>query len=377
MREVVVVEGVRTAIGKKNGGLKDWRSDNLLAMVLKELVNRSNIPKEVIEDVIIGCVTQTSEQGGNIARIAALLAEYPISVPGVTIDRQCGSSLQAIHFGAQVIAANDAEIVVAGGVESMTRVPMFSNVSSGGWNEIYEKRFGPIHQGLGAERINEVYNISRNELDEYAFNSHKKAIVAIEKGYFQKELFSDLEGNLIVEDEGPRRDTTLEKLSILKTVFKEDGMITAGNASMISDGAAAVLLMSKEKAIDLGMKPRFSIIAKVAVGSDPHLMLTGPIEATKKALQKAGLTIDDIDRIEVNEAFATVPIAWMREFPNQEEKLNVNGGAISLGHPLGATGARLFVSLMNELERIGATYGLIAICEGHGMANATIIKRIK
>ncbi|GAA0421058.1 MAG: thiolase family protein [Bacillota bacterium] len=379
MREVVIVEGCRTAVGRRKGALKNDRSDELAAIILEELVKRAGVKKDIIEDVILGCVTQCNEQAGNIARTAALIAGFPVHVPGVTIDRQCGSSQQAVHFAAQAIASGDMEVVIAGGVESMTRAPMFSNVGETKPSNKLTANYEIVNQGVSAEKIAQRWHISRNMLDAYALRSHKHAIHAVDQGRFQKEIVpihSEEKDSVFDTDEGPRRDTTLEALAKLKAVFMEEGRITAGNSSQMSDGASAVLLMSKEKAAMLGLEPRAKIIARTVIGSDPTLMLTGPIAATKQALNKASLSIDDIDRYEVNEAFASIPIAWLHDLNADQRKLNVNGGAIALGHPLGATGTKLLVSLLHELERIQGQYGLVAICEGMGMANATIIERL-
>ncbi len=383
MNEVVIIEAVRTPVGKRNGALSQIRPDELLAMVLKELVERSGIDGSVVEDVLAGCVSQSGEQGGDIARVAALIAGFPIEVPGVTIDRQCGSSQQAIHFGSQAIACGDMDVVIAGGVESMSRVPMFSNMQGAASSDKLTDKFEMINQGLSAERIAERWELSKQELDEYAVSSHQKALRAIEEGRFSKELM-DVEvpsedGSMatVTRDEGPRTGTNLQALAQLKPAFQEGGRITAGNASQMSDGAAAVLLMSRSKAESLGLKPRFRVVARSVVGSDPTLMLTGPAAATEKVLQKAGLSINEIDLFEVNEAFAPVPLFWLKETGAPPEKLNVNGGAIALGHPLGATGAKLMTTLMHELERSKGRYGLQAVCEGLGMANATIIERLE
>ena len=377
MREVVIVEACRTAVGRRGGALKDYRSDDLLADVLEELMTRSGVRKSLVDDVIIGSVTQTGEQAMNVARDALLIAGFPVSVPGVTIDRQCGSSQQAVHFGAQAILAGDMEVVIAGGVESMSRSPMFSNVGETKPSPRLTNRYEIVNQGISAEMIAEKWDFTRRELDEFSLESHKKALKAIKEGYFNREIVSVVTGEgVFARDEGPREDTSIEALKGLRPVFKEDGLITAGNASQMSDGASAVLLMSMEKAEELGLKPKAKIVSRIALGSDPTLMLTGPIEATKRALEKAHLTIEDIDLYEVNEAFAPVPLAWLEEIGAKEEKLNVNGGAIALGHPLGATGTKLLTSLLFELERRKVRYGLLAICEGMGMANATIIKRL-
>ncbi|OZI12208.1 acetyl-CoA acetyltransferase [Bacillaceae bacterium SAS-127] len=382
MREVVIVEGVRSAVGRRKGAFSHMRPDDLAAEVLKGLVSRAGISADMVEDVIFGCVSQVGEQSVNMARQASLIAGFPVSVPGTTIDRQCGSSQQAVHFAAQAIAAGDMDIVIAGGVESMTRIPMFSNRLDAEWSEQLTSQHEIIHQGLSAERMADKWELSRETLDQFSYNSHQKALKAQAEGRFNTEILpievtlEDGSKKLISEDEGPRKETTVDILNGLKAVFRENGKIHAGNASQMSDGAAALLIMSREKAEQLQLKPRFRIVARTVVGSDPTLMLTGPIDATAKALEKAELTIDDIDLYEVNEAFASVPLAWLADTGANPDKLNVNGGAIALGHPLGATGAKLMITLMNELERTNGRYGLQAVCEGHGMANATIIERI-
>lgn len=382
MREVVIVEGIRTPVGRRNGVLKDVRPDDLAGEVLKKLIEKAGIDPAIVDDVILGCVSQSGEQAGDIARVAALIAGFPIEVPGTTIDRQCGSSQQAVHFASQAILSGDMDVVVAGGVENMSRVPMGSNYQGAGTSQKYMDSYEVINQGLSAERIAEKWGITREDCDQFSVESHAKAICAQKEGHFNREMISvtgtDKEGNQIevTEDQGPRDGTTLEVLAGLKPVFQEGGLIHAGNSSQISDGAAVLLLMERSKAEELGLKPRFKVHTRVVVGSDPTLMLTGPIPATKKALEKAGLTIDDIDIFEVNEAFAPVPIAWLKETGADPQKLNPNGGAIALGHPLGGSGARLMVSMIHELERTGGRYGLQTMCEGHGMANATIIERL-
>lgn len=383
MVEAVIVDAVRTPVGRSGGKLKGIRAEDLAALPLTELVKRSSIDKNIIEDVIYGCVTQSGEQGAVIARQAALIAGYPIHVPGTTIDRQCGSSQQAVHFASQAIMSGDMDVVVAGGVESMSRVPMLSNRKNTAYSKRLTSQYEMIHQGLSAERIAKKWQISRREMDELSLESHLRALSAQEKGYFKDEimpvevLLEDGQTMIVSEDEGPRSDTSLEILSELQPIFKENGSITAGNASQMSDGAAAILMMSDQKANDLHLTSRFRIITRTVVGSDPTLMLTGPIPATKKALEKSNLSIDDIDVFEVNEAFASVPIAWLKETGANPEKVNPNGGAIALGHPLGASGARLMISMMHELERTDGRYGLQTMCEGFGMANATIIERIE
>lgn len=383
LKDVVIIEGVRTPVGKRKGMLRHLRPDELAALVLQELVARTKISAADVEDVIMGCVSQVEEQGYNIARTAVLMAGFPQHVPGTTIDRQCGSGQQAIHFASQAILSGDMDIVIAGGVESMSRIPLGSSRQHTTWSEGLTSSYEMIHQGISAERIADKWGFTRHQLDEFSYKSHQKALIALEEGRFKNEIMPikvELEDGTLVEmtdDEGPRKDTTIDKLGSLKSVFKEDGMIHAGNASQMSDGAAALLLMSKEKADELGLSPRFRIIARTVVGSDPTLMLTGPIEATKQVLKKAGLSIEEMDTYEVNEAFAPVPLCWLEEIKADPEKLNPNGGAIALGHPLGATGARIMISMMNELDRIDGRYGLQAICEGGGMANATIIERIR
>jgi acetyl-CoA acyltransferase len=383
MREAVIVEGIRSAIGKRNGALKNIRPDDLAGEILKGLIKKSRLDPGYVDDVILGCVTQSGEQAGDIARVAALIAGFPVEVPGTTIDRQCGSSQQAVHFAAQAILSGDMDIVIAGGVENMSRVPIGSNYGGTDFSEKLKGQHEIIHQGLSAERIAKKFGISRGELDQFAYESHQKAFNAQKNGRFQGEIhpleIPLEEGGTILfnKDEGPRPGTTVDILSNLKPSFKENGIIHAGNSSQISDGAAALLLMSREKAEELGLKARFKVHTRVVTGSDPTLMLTGPIPATRKALDKSGLSIKDIDVFEVNEAFAPVAIAWLREMKADPAKLNPNGGAIALGHPLGASGARIMVTMINELERTGGRYGLQTMCEGHGMANATIIERLE
>lgn len=382
MREVVIVAAVRTAVGRRKGALSHVRADDLAADVLQEAVQRAGITKEQVDDVILGCVTQTAEQGGNIARTALLMAGFPDSVPGVTIDRQCGSSQQAVHFAAQAILAGDMDIVIAGGVESMSRVSMGTNMQNAHLGNRLQENYNIIHQGLSAEKIAEKWSLSKEQLNSYAYESHQRALAAIEAGYFKDEI---LPIEVIQEhdtvttvgrDEGPRAETTVDILNSLKTVFQEDGVITAGNASQMSDGASAVVVMALDRAQELGIQPLAKIITRVVVGSDPTLMLTGPIEATRKALERSGLKIEDIDTYEVNEAFAPVPLVWLQEIGGDPKKLNPDGGAIALGHPLGATGTKLLTTLLYRMERENYRYGLLAICEGMGMANATIIEKM-
>ncbi len=379
---MVIVAAVRTAVGRSRGALSNVRADDLAADVLQEAVQRAGINKEQVEDVIFGCVTQTAEQGANIARTALLMAGFPESVPGVTIDRQCGSSQQAVHFAAQAILAGDMDIVIAGGVESMTRVQMGSNMKGAHVGKRLHDNYSIIHQGLSAEKIAGKWGLKKEQLNNYAYNSHRRALTAIEAGHFKKEILpiqiTQEDGSVTTfsVDEGPRAETTIDILNGLRTVFQEDGVITAGNASQMSDGASAVVVMSLEKAQELGIQPLAKIVTRVVVGSDPTLMLTGPIEATRQALERSGLTIEEIDTYEVNEAFAPVPLVWLHEIGADPNKLNPDGGAIALGHPLGATGTKLLTTMLYRMERENLRYGLLAICEGMGMANATIIEKM-
>ncbi|PIC72924.1 acetyl-CoA C-acyltransferase [Sporosarcina sp. P26b] len=383
MREAVIVEWVRTPVGKRNGLLSTMRAEDLAAKPLAEVIKRAGIDAGLVEDVIFGCVSQVGEQSFDIARVAALQAGYPVEVPGTTVDRQCGSSQQAVHFAAQAIISGDMDVVVAGGVESMSRVPMGSTRLGVAFSEELTSKYEMVHQGESAERIAEQWEITREEMDRYSLESNEKAIAARKEGKFDSEIMPievtlpDGTNMIVKDDEGPREDTTMEKLSKLKTPFRENGDVTAGNSSQISDGANAILLMSREKAEELGLKPKFKVLTRVVVGSDPTLMLTGPIPATQKALEKSGLTMEDIDVFEVNEAFSVVTIAWLKETGADPKKLNPNGGAIALGHPLGASGGRLMITMMSELERTGGRYGLQTMCEGHGMANATILERLE
>ena len=380
MREVVIVEAVRTPTGRRNGALKDVHPVVLAAMALRELMERAKVDPALVEDVVMGCVSQVGEQGINIARNAVLQAGFPIEVPATTVDRQCGSGQQAIHFAASLIAAGVCDITIGAGVESMSRLPIGSSIATGGhpFPPSLLEMYPLTHQGLSAEMIAEKWSIPREELDAFSLRSHQRAAAATDAGYFDRELMSVslADGSRFTHDEGIRRDTTLEKLAALQPSFKSDGVITAGNSSQISDGAAAVLLMTPEKAAELGLRPRARIVAQKVVGVDPVMMLTGPIPATQQILAKAGLTMSDIDLFEVNEAFAPVVLAWQRELDPDMERVNVNGGAIALGHPLGCSGARLMTTLLHELERREARYGLQTMCCGGGLGTATIIERI-
>ena len=390
MQTAVIVDAVRTPTGKRNGKLKDWHATDLAAHTLEAIVERNGLDPGLIDDVMMGCVSQTGEQGVNIGRNAALGAGFPEEVPGVTIDRQCGSSQQAAHFAAQGVMAGVYDVVIAAGVESMTRVPMLVTAEQGPgvpfgpkMLERYDDELVP--QGLSAEMVAEKWAIGREELDALSLESHQRAARATEEGRFANQIVpvpvtvDGVEESMTV-DEGIRFETSLEKLASLKPVFKPDGVITAGNSSQISDGSAAVLIMSESKAGELGLQPRARFVSFALAGVDPVMMLTGPIPATQKVLDRAGLTIDDIDIFEVNEAFSSVVAAWRREMPGDDaelwERTNVNGGAIALGHPLGCTGAKLLTTLVHELERSGGRYGLQTLCEGGGMANALIIERI-
>lgn len=381
MREVVIVEAVRTPVGKRNGVFRDKHPVHLAAVVLDEVVRRAGIGKQLIEDIVMGCVTPIGEQGYNIGRLAALEAGFPVEVPAVQINRMCGSGQQAIHFAAQEIKSGDMDITIAAGVESMTKVPILSDGNERTIPPSLHEKYEFVHQGVSAERIAEKYGLTREQLDEYAYESHQRALRAQAEGRFTEEIIPihglDKDGNdiIVTADEGPRQDTSFEALATLKPVFKQNGKITAGNASQMSDGAAAALLMERETAIRLGLKPKAKIVAQTVVGSDPTYMLDGVIPATKKVLQKANLTIDDIDLVEINEAFAPVVLAWQKEIGAPLSRVNVNGGAIALGHPLGATGVKLMTSLVHELERRKGRYGLLTICIGHGMSTATIIER--
>ncbi|WP_128894826.1 thiolase family protein [Longirhabdus pacifica] len=382
MTEVIIASAVRTAVGKKNGVFRKVHPIDLAAAVLKEVVHRAGMEAAAVEDVVMGCVSPLKEQGMNIARLSLLRAGYPVTVPGVQINRMCGSGQQAIHFASQEIASGDMDVTIGGGVEHMTCVPIGSDGDTSTITPELHAQYTFVHQGVSAELVAEKYGVTKAEMDRYALQSHERAVAAIQAGCFADEIVGvkglDKAGNeiIVTQDEGPRADTTLDKIASLQPAFREDGTITAGNASQVSDGAAAVLLMNKEKADQLGVKARGRIVAQTVVGSDPTIMLDGVIPATHKVLNKANLTIKDMDRIEINEAFAPVVLAWKKETDADLEKVNVNGGAIALGHPLGATGAKLLTSLLYELERIQGRYGLLTVCIGHGMSTAMIIERI-
>ena len=386
-----IVEAVRTAGGKRDGKLSLWHPADLGATVLNELVQRLDMDPSLVDDVIFGCVDQVGAQSGNIARNAVLSSSFPESVPGTSVDRQCGSSQQAIHFAIQAVMSGTQDIVIGGGVEVMSMVPIGAAVKDGfdaghGFpfdSDGMKKRYPGIFfsQFTGAELVAEKWNLSREDLDKFALESHQKAANAPNSNFFDREILpvqgKNSEGinDMVIADEGIRFDASLDKLSGLKTVI-ENGVITAGNASQITDGAAAVMVCNDAGLKKIQANPRAEIVSIAVVGDDPVFMLTGPIPASQKALSAANLSIDDIDLYEVNEAFAPVPLAWAKELKADRKKLNVNGGAMALGHPLGATGAKLMTTLLHEMERTESKFGLQAICEGGGTANATIIKRV-
>jgi acetyl-CoA acyltransferase len=384
MRDAVIVGAVRSPIGvgkPEKGSLSGINPVDLSAMVLEGLMARTGVDPALVDDVIWGCVSQVGEQSFNVGRNAALAAGFPESVPGVTVDRQCGSSQQAAHFAAAGVIAGQYDMVIAGGVESMSRVPMFSNTEGG------DGPFGPrmleryknelVPQGISAEMIAAQWGLSRTDLDELAVASHARAAAATDSGIFDEEIIPiTTTAGIITKDQGIRPGTSLEGLAALKTPFKEGGVVTAGNASQISDGAAALLITTSERAAELGLQPLARFHTFALAGVDPVIMLTGPIPATQKVLQRSGLSISDIGAFEVNEAFASVLGAWLKETGASHELTNVNGGAMALGHPLGASGARVMTTLVHHMRRSGARYGLQSICEGGGMANATILERL-
>ena len=379
MAEAVIVEAVRSAVGKRNGGLSGVHPAELSAQVLNGLVERAGVDPEVIDDVIWGCVMQAGEQALDIARTAVLTAGWPETIPGVTVDRQCGSSQQSVHFAAAGVVAGHYDAVVAGGVESMSRTPMGASLANGGnpYSAGFKARYARTpNQGIGAEMMAEKWGLTRTMLDQFSLDSHEKAGAAQASGAFddQTVAIKDPEGNVINKDEGIRLGTTLEKMSQLKPAFKEDGVIHAGNSSQISDGSGALLFMSAEKAKSLGLKPLARVHTAVLAGADPVMMLSAPIPATQKALKRSGLSLSDIGAFEVNEAFAPVPMAWLKEIGADEKKLNPNGGAIALGHPLGGSGARIMTTLLYHMRDNNIRYGLQTMCEGGGQANATILE---
>ena len=385
MREAVIVDAIRTPVGKRDGGLKGWHPVDLLGHTLRAIVQRNKLDPALIDDVVAGCVGQAGEQAFNVARNAVLAAGLPESVPGTTVDRQCGSSQQAAHFAAQGVIAGSYDIAIACGVECMSRVPMGSNGAGPGkpFGPMVAKRYNNVvfNQGIGAEMMAERWRITREDADAFSLESHRRAARASEEGRFCQEITPvpvETENGLIHlnRDEGFRANASLEKMATLKAVFKPDGVVTAANASQISDGAAALIIMELATAVRLGLRPLARFAGFALAAEDPVIMLSAPIPATRKVLDRAGLSINDIDLFEVNEAFATVPLAWLKETGADPAKLNVNGGAVALGHPLGASGARLMSTLVHELQRTGGRYGLQTMCEGGGMANATILERM-
>jgi acetyl-CoA acyltransferase len=379
MRDAVIVDAVRTPVGRRGGGLSGVHPADLAAHVLDALVERSGFDPALVDDVVFGCVSQVGEQTFDIARTAVLSAGWPESVPGTTVDRQCGSSQQAVHFAAAGLVAGQYELVVAGGVESMSRVPLMSAAATGNpLGPRYSARYGEDFpsQGLGAEMIASRWSLSRARLDEFSLASHRKAAAAQAGGRFDAQLAPVLleDGTMVGRDEGVRRDTSIEKLAALEPVFKTDGVVHAGNASQISDGAAVLLMTTSERAAALGLAPLARVHTAVLAADDPVTMLTAPIPATAKALARSGLKLDEIGVFEVNEAFAAVPLAWLAETGADEWLLNPLGGAIALGHPLGASGARLMTTMIHHMRDQGIRYGLQTMCEGGGQANATIVE---
>ncbi len=391
MPVAVIVDAVRTPGGKRNGKLKNWHPVDLASEALRAIASRNNLDPSLVDDVIMGCVSQVGEQAFNVGRNAVLAAGWPESVPATTIDRQCGSSQQALHFAAQGVMSGAYDVVVAAGVEVMSRVTMGSSIGKDSGFPFgprvmarYEPQGGLKNQGIGAEMIADQWGITREDLDAFSVESHHRAARATAEGRFEREIIPVLvrdENGLATDewmtaDEGIRPDSSMETLANLKPAYQEGGKVTAGNSSQITDGASAVLIMSEEKARELGYRARAKFHTFALAGVDPVTMLTGPIPATTKVLERAGLTLDDIDLVEINEAFASVVLAWQKEHKADLSKVNVNGGAIALGHPLGASGAKLCATLLNELERTGGRYGLLTMCEGGGLANATIIERL-
>jgi acetyl-CoA acyltransferase len=386
MRDALIIEAVRSPIGKRNGTLASVRADELAAQVLNGLVSRVDVDPGAIEDVQMGCVTQIGEQALNVGRVASLIAGWPATVCATTVDRQCGSSMQAAMNGASAIQAGHLDLVVAAGVESMSRVPMGSNLGEAGWSGFSDKlldQWQIVPQGISAEVIAEEWGFSREELDAYSYESHMRAVRAIDEGRFEREIVpievsNPHVGVLFAVDETPRRETTLEKMATLSPAFKEDGVVTAGNSSAIVDGAAAMLVASEARASELGLEPRARFVSFGLAGVDPYRMLHGNPQACERALARAGLGWDDMAVIEVNEAFASVVLQFVKDsqLGDRMEDVNPNGGGISLGHPLGATGARITATLLNELDRRDARYGIATMCIGQGQAIASVIERL-
>src|SRR5579862_3481996 len=388
MPNAVIVDAVRTPVGRRGGRLSGWHAVDLAAEPLAALMARNDLDPAIVEDVIMGCTMTVGEQAMNVARNAALAAGFPETVPGTTVDRQCGSAQQAVHFAAQAVMSGAMDVVVGGGIESMSRVPIGATTDPGpgqAYGPAYLRRFALVHQGECAEEIARRWSVSREEMDALALESHRRAARAQDEGRLDDELLplaskvagaEEEEDEALAFDEGVRRDTSPEKLASLKPAFREDGQVTAGTSSQISDGAAAVLVMSEERASSLGLRPRARFHTMAEAANAPEIMLTAPIPATRLILSKAKMSLEDFDVIEINEAFASVVLAWEREFHPDMAKVNPNGGAIAIGHPTGCSGARIMATLLNELERTGGRYGLQTMCEGGGQANATIIERL-
>jgi len=382
MPEAYILDGVRTPFGREDGVLSDWRPDDLLGYTTRQFLDDKNIDEELVEDVVVGCVTQVGEQGVNIARLASLIADLPLDTGGVTLNRMCGSGQQAMNFGAMGVMSGQHDLVLTGGVESMSRVEIMSD--AGEFSPKLQETWDVLHQGESAERIADEWGFTREELDEFSAESHQRAIDAQDRGFLANEILPvpgepwNEDSKHVEHDEGPRRDTSVEKLGELPAVFREEGgKITPGSSSQITDGAGVTLVGNEEMVDETGIEPRARIVQTAVAGVDPEIMLTGPIPATRRVLDKADLRLADMDTVEVNEAFASIPMAWMEEYPEYpSEDMNPNGGAIALGHPLGATGQKLIQTALNQLEETGSRYGLVTMCIGFGQATATIVERV-
>jgi len=381
MSEAYILDGIRTPFGRGDGVLSDWRPDDLLGYTARAFIDQHDFDEQLLEDFVVGCVTQIDEQGVNIARMAGLIADLPLDTGGVTLNRMCGSGQQALNFGAMAVMSGQHDLVLTGGVESMSRVEIMSD--AGPPSPKLQEKWEVLHQGESAERIAEEYELTREELDEYSVESHRRAVDAQDRGFLANEIHPvpsepwNQDAKNIEHDEGPRRNTSVEKLAELPTVFREDGgRLTPGSSSQITDGAGVTLIGNEDMVERAGIEPRARIVQTAVAGVDPEIMLTGPIPATEKVLDKADMTLDQMDTVEVNEAFASVPLAWLDEFDYPHEQVNPNGGAIALGHPLGATGQKLIQTTLNQLETTGGRYGLVTMCIGFGQATATIIERV-
>jgi acetyl-CoA acetyltransferase family protein len=382
MPEAYILDAVRTPFGREDGVLSEWRPDDLLGYTAREFLDQHTFDEELLEDFVVGCVTQVDEQGVNIARMAGLIADLPLDTGGVSLNRMCGSGQQALNFGSMAVMSGQHDLVLTGGVESMSRVPISSDADT--FSEKLQEKWDVLHQGESAERIADEWGLTREELDGFALESHQRAIDAQDRGFLANEITPvprepwNEDAKAVEHDEGPRRGTTLEKLGQLPTVFREEGgELTPGSSSQITDGAAVTLVGNEAMVDETGIEPRARIVQTAVAGVDPEIMLTGPIPATREVLDKADLELSDMDTVEVNEAFASVPLAWMDEYPDYPyEHMNPNGGAIALGHPLGATGQKLVQTALNQLEETGGRYGLVTMCIGFGQATATIIERV-